>query len=291
MTDPATAWPFLLAEVEGLGPFDLVALSPAGKPLHVVEVTRGAEGALEVRVPGRPPIVEELPMPVRSTLRERGFASEDPADPTRPWVHPVTDAEAAVALAQKVLAEVFGEKPDVSLDVIHGSHRAEHEAREKLAIVRERIQKIVTEQFGAAPEQDSDGDYVLPVGDVHVMVAPRAPLGGPVVVRIFAVTTVDVTVSPELGLFLARLNFGLMFGRFALDAEHRAIWFDETLLGDHFHDEELRFAIGVVASTADQWDDRLKQMFGGSTYQEVLTNRSGQKQPLPTLKPGQGGYL
>jgi hypothetical protein len=289
MTDPATARSFLLGEVEALGPFDLVALSPAGQPLHAVEVTRTEDHGLEVRVPGRPPILEELPVPVRSALRERGFASADPADPTRPWVHPVADAEAAVTLAQQLLREVFGGKPDARFDVIHGSHRAEHEAREKLAIVRERIQKIVTEKFGEAPEQDSDGDYMLPMGDVHVMVAPRAPAGGPVVVRIFAVTNVGVTVSPELGLFLARLNFGLMFGRFALDAEHRAIWFDETLLGDQFSDEELRFAIGVVASTADQWDDRLKQMFGGATYQEILKNRSGQ--PVPTLKPGQGGYL
>jgi hypothetical protein len=289
MTDPATARSFLLGEVEALDPFDLVALSPAGQPLHSVEVTRTQDHGLEVRVPGRPPILEELPVPVRSALRERGFTSTDPADPTRPWVHPVSDAEAAVTLAQQLLREVFGEKADARFDVIHGSHRAEHEAREKLAIVRERIQKIVTEKFGKTPEQDSDGDYMLPMGDVHVMVAPRAPTGGPVVVRIFAVTNVGVTVSPELGLFLARLNFGLMFGRFALDAEHHAIWFDETLLGDQFSDEELRFAIGVVASTADQWDDRLKQMFGGATYQEILKNRSGQ--PVPTLKPGQGGYL
>jgi len=289
MADPAAARSFLVGEVEGLGPFDLVAVSPAGKPLQVVEVTRTGDHGLEVRVPGRPPILEELPVSVRSALRERGFASADPADPTKPWVHPVADAEAAVTLAQRLLHEVFGEKPDATFDLIHGSHRAEHEAREKLATVRERIQKLLTEKFGSAPEQDSDGDYVLAMGDVHVMVAPRAPAGGPVVVRIFAVTNVGVTVSPELGLFLARLNFGLMFGRFALDAEHRAIWFDETLLGDQFSDEELRFAIGVVASTADQWDDRLKQMFGGATYQEILQNRAGQ--PVPTLKPGQGGYL
>jgi hypothetical protein len=289
MSDPATTRSFLQGEVETLAPFDFVALSPPGQPLHAVEMTRLEDHRLEVRVPGRPPILEQLSLPVRSALRERGFASADPADPTRPWVHPVADAEAAVTLAQQLLQEVFGEKPEARFDLIHGSHRAEHEAREKLAVVRERIQRIVTEQFDKAPEQDSDGDYMLPMGDVHVMVAPRAPAGGPVVVRIFAVTNVNVTVSPELGLFLARLNFGLMFGRFALDAEHRAIWFDETLLGDQFSDEELRFAIGVVASTADQWDDRLKQMFGGATYQEILKNRGNQ--PVPTLKPGQGGYL
>ena len=107
--------------------------------------------------------------------------------------------------------------------------------------------------------------------------------------RVFAITNVGVSVTPELGLFLARLNFGLMFGRFALDAEHRSIWFDETLLGDQFSDEELRFAIQVVSSTADDWDDRLKQMFGGATYQEVLT--SGANHELPRVKPGEGGYL
>ena len=121
------------------------------------------------------------------------------------------------------------------------------------------------------------------------MVAPRAAPNGQVVVRVFAISNVGVDVTPELGLFLARLNFGLMFGRFALDAEHRSIWFDETLLGEQFRDEELRFAVGMVASTADEWDDRLKQMFSGVTYQEVLAGRSAEA--TPPVKPGQGGYL
>ncbi len=108
-------------------------------------------------------------------------------------------------------------------------------------------------------------------------------------VRVFAVTNVGVTVTPDLGLFLARLNFGLVFGRFALDAEHHAIWVDETLLGEHFSDDEFRFTVRAVASIADDWDDRLKQMFGGATYQDVLTKRSNHLAP-PT-KPGHGGYL
>jgi len=108
-------------------------------------------------------------------------------------------------------------------------------------------------------------------------------------VRVFAITNVDVTISPELGLFLARLNFGLMFGRFALNTERRSIWFDETLLGEHFSDEELRFTVRVVASTADEWDDRLKQMFGGSTHQESLSKRLGEERGA--YKPGYGTYL
>jgi hypothetical protein len=189
----------------------------------------------------------------------------------------------------RVQTEVFQEKPDAPLDVLHGSHRAEHEARRRLSALRERVEKLVTELAGSACEKDEDGDYRLPVGGAHVMVAPRVPPAGPAVVRVFAITNVGVSVTPELGLFLARLNFGLMFGRFALDAEHRSIWFDETLLGDQFTDEELRFTIQVVSSTADHWGDRLKQMFGGASYEEVLAGRTAH--PTPPTKPGQGGYL
>jgi hypothetical protein len=290
MADPAAARAFLLGEIEALEPHDFVAVGPAGQPLQFLEITRLEDRGLEVRVPGRPPPFPELPVAVRAALRDRGFSSADPADVARPWAHRVEHAAEAVELVRRTLSEVFDAKPDAALDVMHGSHRAEHEAEQRLAEVRERVEKVLTGMSGGRPlEQDDDGDYRLPMGGVHVMVAPRVAPGGPAVVRVFAITNVGVSVTPELGLFLARLNFGLMFGRFALDTEHHSIWFDETLLGDQFSDEALRFTIRVVASTADQWDDRLKQMFGGGTYEEVLGGRTDHS--VPPTKPGQGGYL
>jgi hypothetical protein len=286
MTDSSAVRTFLSSEIDALEPFAWVAAAPTGQPLHAVEVTRLEDASLEVRVPGRPPIVPELPVENRSALRERGFSSEDPADPTQPWKKSVPDAASAVSLLQTIHVEVFGEKPDTTLDIAHGSHKPEHDARLKLARTRTRIESIVTDIQGKAPEKDEDGDYVLAVKDVHVMIAPRAALDGHVVVRVFAICNVGVQVTPELGLFLARLNFGMMFGRFALDTDHRSIWFDESILGEEFREEELRFAIDMVASTADGWDDRFKQMFGGATYQEVLAGRAGE--PAPTTKPGQG---
>ena len=286
MTQPTAARTFLLSEVEGLEPFEFVMALPSGRPLHAVEIGRTEEGGLEVVVPGRPPGVPAVEASERGALLERGFVNEEPADPTRRWEHPVADAGEAVELAQQLLVEVFGEKADVDLDVAHGSHRAEHEARQRLGVARERIERVVTEMIGKGPDRDADADFVLPIGEVHVVVAPRAGLDGQVVVRVFAITNVGVDVSNQLGLFLAQLNFGLMFGRFALDAPNKAIWFDETLLGEDFRDEALRFAIRVVASTADEWDDRIKQMFGGATYQEVLAGRT--PGVVPPTKPGQG---
>jgi hypothetical protein len=286
MTKLETATAFLIGEVEALEVFEFVVVAPVGEPLHVAEVTRCENESLEVRVPGRPALVPALEASVLSTLRERDFSSENPDDSTKPWVRAVVDAEAAVDLLREVRVEVFGEKLDGSLDIAHGSHKAEYEARKKLAVARARIEPILTEILAGSAKQDDDGDYILPIGEVHVMVAPRSAPDGHIMIRIFAITNVGINIGPELGLFLARLNFGLMFGRFALDTDHRSIWFDETLLGEHFREEELRFAVDVVASTADAWDDRLKQMFGGVTYQEVLAGQAAEV--APPIKPGEG---
>ena len=53
--------------------------------------------------------------------------------------------------------------------------------------------------------------------------------------------------------------------------------------------EELRTAIETVATTADAWDDRLKQMFGGATDQEVLAGRTAEAPP--PLESGEGSGL
>lgn len=291
MADQAITEAFLRSEIERLEPFDAVMISPAESPLAAVEVTHGEEDGLEVRIPGRPPFAPELEPSVCSKLGEIGFVSENAENRTKPWVKKAEDVEAALSLVWRVFREVFEAKPGVALDIAHGSHRAEHEARQKLLDIRERIEKPLVEIAGGPVAQDTDGDYVLPVKDVHVTVAPRVLPGGRVIVRVFAVANVGVNVTPELGLLLARLNFSLMFGRFALDAEQRSIWFDETLLGDQLSDDTLRFAIDVVATTADEWDDRLKQMFGGMTYQEMMKNENAPREKVTPMKPGDGGYI
>jgi len=285
----ARAHAYLESQFDSLDPFDFVSLSPARNPLHALEVARREDEGLEVRVPGRPVPMPPLPVSIRGRLREHALVSEDPANQSLPWVKEVDDGESAYQLVQSLLGDVFDEEPEARLNIIHGSRRAQHEAELKLATIRRRVEKILTEMMEEKPTQDEDGDYAVGLGDVRVVVGARIAPGGLLMVRVFAITNVDVTVSPELGLFLARLNFGLMFGRFALNTERRSIWFDETLLGEHFSDEELRFTVRVVASTADEWDDRLKQMFGGITHQEALTKR-GHEEP-GVYKPGYGTYL
>ena len=277
---------FLKGEVEAFELFDFVAVGPAGAPLQMVEITCDEDSKLEVRVPGRPPIVPPLSEEVRSGLAEHGYVSEDPDDPGEVWQKQADKPSDAVDLALTLISDVFQAKPEIRLDVLHGNHRAAHDARKLLSELRERIERVVEDVIGKPPEQDHEGDYLLPIADVQVVISPRILPNGPAVVRVFAVTNVQVNVVPELGLFLARMNFSLLFGRFTLDIDRKTIIFDEALLGDPLNEEALRFSIRVVAEAAAEWDDRIKQMCGGATYQEVLKQEG--RLSTPPTKPGSG---
>jgi hypothetical protein len=108
-------------------------------------------------------------------------------------------------------------------------------------------------------------------------------------VRVATITNMGIIPAPEVGALLANLNFGISLGRFALDAEHRAIWFDETLLGEDVNPASLKLTIEVVAHTAADWADRLRQLFGGVTQGHDGT-ADGPDKPV-RRKPGEGGYL
>jgi hypothetical protein len=68
------------------------------------------------------------------------------------------------------------------------------------------------------------------------------------------------------------------------------VWFDETLLGDACTDDELRFIVEMVATTAGEWDDKIAQMFGG-TIRDPLAAQAAAEPELAS-KPGEAaGYL
>lgn len=284
---PAVA-AFIRLQLDALEPYDFVSIGSPQPPFAAAQVGRTAAAGFEIRVPmqdgGQPLAVQQ-----RNRLVELGFRSDDAADPTQPWKKEVADADAALQTALTAMVEVLGGTVHDTLNVLHGSTKAMVEAERRLVELRGRIEPMLTAITGHAPKQDPDGDYAMQIGPVPVIVVPRVIPGAIAVVRVIAVTNNEVTIGPELGLFLARLNFGLMFGRFALDAEHRAIWFDETLLGDDITEAQLRFTVDMVARTAQEWRDRLQHMFGG-TIGTIEPPAAG---ALATAqhKPGAAGYL
>ena len=293
MAAPQVSVPeFLADQVALLEPFEFVVLSGPDPPFPSLEVGRDEAGDLHLRIlTGEPQTLSELQ---RGSLQDLGFAPA--ADPERGsiWERRIgaDGGGEAVAVAGDVLHEVFGIELRGPLDVHHGSRRKEIEARRNREALRARIEPILTDLIGSPPTLDPDGDWVFLFRKARVFVAPRTTSDGRVIVRVFAITNVGLPITPQLALFIASLNFGLAFCRFALDAQHGAVWVDETLLGDLVSDEELRFTVETVASTAADWEGRIKEMFGGFTAQDVLSGRSGGA--APGAKPGNmnsGGYL
>lgn len=288
MNEPAlspTITEFLTDQVAHLNLLDFMTFGFADAPLGMVEISRSDTGDLEVRVPPRPPSAP-LPVPTRAKLVDAGFHSADASNPLVPWILRAADSDRAIETAVGTIRDILGVELGGALNVLHGSHRAEHEAGKTLANLRANTEPVLTDLLGHKPEQDGDGDYLYPMDHIQVVIAPRVTPDAIALVRVFAVTNFGVSVTPELGLLLARLNFGLMFGRFALDVENRAIWFDETLLGEEISDRQLRFTIEMVARTAEEWTGRLRHMFGGVTHHDIATQSSPS-----TTKPGTGGYL
>src|SRR5437764_1082660 len=139
-----------------------------------------------------------MPTP-SSTSRSGAMAwSAAPADPPAS----AADAGAAADIADRLLREELATDDAAPLDVRHGSRRAEHEAALKLAAMRSRVEPVLTAMLGHPPEVDHDGDFVFDHESAQVYVAPRAGPGVPPIIRVFAITNVGVTITPELGLFL-----------------------------------------------------------------------------------------
>jgi hypothetical protein len=130
---------------------------------------------------------------------------------------------------------------------------------------------------------DEHGAYIVGAQSARVFVVPAWIDGGPSVIRVFAITNVDVPITSELTTYLLTTNLEFVFGAFALDISNGAVWFNHNLLGDYAAPEELEATISAVAQTADKHDDEIKQRFGGRLYVEAPA------ESLPT--PPSPGYL
>lgn len=120
--------------------------------------------------------------------------------------------------------------------------------------------------------------------------------GGPVgpQVGVFSVTNLDVDLSQELAAFLLTTNHSLGFGAFSYDPANRAVWLRHTLLGTTLDLPELHTAVAAVASTAAHLDERIRDQFGGRTFNESSEEVQQRMEPPGANSvtfPNAGGYL
>ena len=133
--------------------------------------------------------------------------------------------------------------------------------------VRELVEEQLTKMFERYLVNEQ-GNYVLGLDTARVFVVPTWLEDEKTVIRIFAITNMDVPVTAELTKYLLERNLEFVLGAFALDAANGAVWFNHNLLGEHMAAEEFESSLAAVAQTADRFDNEIKERFGGRLYVE-----------------------
>ncbi|MDY7039322.1 MAG: YbjN domain-containing protein [Chloroflexota bacterium] len=94
--------------------------------------------------------------------------------------------------------------------------------------------------------------------------------GEQTLVKLAAPVALNVTkITPQLTRFLVEKNYQLLFGKFSLDTEGNAVWYEHVLLGDFLDAEELFVAVAAVALTADEYDEQVAKMAQGKRVKDL----------------------
>jgi hypothetical protein len=137
-----------------------------------------------------------------------------------------------------------------------------------LVDLRQRVERYLREQFDSAPT-DRAGDFMVAHEGAVVWLRPETSTQGHTLVRVWAVTNVDVRVDEEIGRFLLEANGRLPFGGFRLDESRPAVIYADALLGDYLNRAELLIAVAAAVGSTSEFAPRIKERFGGSLFSEI----------------------
>jgi hypothetical protein len=126
-----------------------------------------------------------------------------------------------------------------------------------------RVERYLIEIFGddasASPDEPS---FTLSEGSAVATIAVRPRLAWSSVVETYSWVVTDVTPSEELCRFLLEENSELLFGAFGLRQGTNVI-FKHSVVGETLDREELESSVRAVLTMADQYDDQIRDRFGG----------------------------
>ncbi len=129
--------------------------------------------------------------------------------------------------------------------------------------VFEKVQVWIKELFGEMAGTHSEiPSFGLPLGSafVQVNVLPWTDDDAVITTRSYVVQGADPT--PELMLFLLQQNDSMRFGAFGMDSD-KDVFFEHTIVGSTCDKDELKASVLAVGFTADQYDDKIRDRWGG----------------------------
>lgn len=131
--------------------------------------------------------------------------------------------------------------------------------------VRQRVQTILLDK-GFKLELYKDR-FQFPFESTTVVIRVEQ-LGERTIVRLSGLVAQYIPISAELKSWVCEQTMAWVFGSVGyFELEGKAfLEFRHTLLGDFLDPDELLTALGAVANTANDLDDKVKERFGGERW-------------------------
>ena len=141
--------------------------------------------------------------------------------------------------------------------------------------VKGKVQRILADDLGSV-EIDRDGDFIVKHESTMVFVSVFAfnddDEVSDIVVRCLAPMVTGVPLTPEVFKWVAvdgqRFHFGSCFITPEEDPANGWIYFKYAIVGNDLDSNELLSAVYRTAFTANDFDDKLKEQFGGKLFTE-----------------------
>lgn len=131
----------------------------------------------------------------------------------------------------------------------------------------EQVARVVAVMVGTEPDQlliDADGDFGIRSGSAMIFVRAHEDL--PPLVEVFSPLIIGVTPTESLYRRLSELTNSVPIGRIYCTGD--TVWASVPVFGENFQEAHLKLAINTMNDLADEWDDQLREEFGGTRFFE-----------------------
>lgn len=145
-----------------------------------------------------------------------------------------------------------------------------------MKITREKIKTFANSRGLELVEVDED-HYWLREDSAIIQIMIEKVRSGQVWVQFFSEVVHGVRVDGELMRKLLRLNADFLVGSFGLIDNN--IYLKHSILGgEHMDEDEFFIALALIASTADDYDDKIIETHGGKTGVSLIRERLAQEE-------------
>lgn len=141
------------------------------------------------------------------------------------------------------------------------------EAQQK---VYEKADQYLTQVFGEMIRKAVEAPvFFLEKGSAIAQIAVNTWGDDDAVIGVRCYVIYDAELVPDLLMFLLKKNNDMLFGGFGID-DQGDIFFEHSILGSNLDKEEIKVSTLAVLSTADEYDDQIKERWGGLRQSDKL---------------------